>query len=156
MKDLSYGKGYDYDHDADRFSGQNYFRMTWSGNASTSRSTRALKPRSRRASNGGSSFEPSVQAKGDKAGAVEQRAVTADEADIRLDRWFKRHFPTLGHGRLQKLLRTGRVRVDGKRAQANARLAEGHEQLEYRHFPTAMKPSRRRPPSRQDADELRA
>ena len=26
MKDLGYGKGYDYDHDApDRFSGQNYF-----------------------------------------------------------------------------------------------------------------------------------
>ena len=57
--------------------------------------------------------------------AVEQRAVTSDEADIRLDRWFKRHFPSLGHGRLQKLLRTGQVRIDGKRAQANARLAEG-------------------------------
>ena len=57
--------------------------------------------------------------------AVEQRDVRADEADLRLDRWFKRHFPGLAHGRLQKLLRTGQVRVDGKRAQANARLAEG-------------------------------
>ena len=33
---------------------------------------------------------------------------------MRLDRWFKTHFPGLGFGHLQKLLRTGQVRVDGK------------------------------------------
>ncbi|MGI9510866.1 MAG: RluA family pseudouridine synthase [Geminicoccaceae bacterium] len=89
--------------------------------------------------------------------AVEQRAVTADEADIRLDRWFKRHFPALGHGRLQKLLRTGQVRVDGKRAQANARLAEG-QTVRIPPMPDAgsvdLKPSPERKP--QDADDLRA
>jgi len=89
--------------------------------------------------------------------AVEQRAVTSDEADIRLDRWFKRHFPTLGHGRLQKLLRTGQVRIDGKRAQANARLAEG-QTIRIPPLGTAdsadFKPA---PPRRpQDADDLRA
>lgn len=57
--------------------------------------------------------------------AVELRPVADDEADLRLDRWFKRHFPELTHGRLQKLLRTGQVRLDGKRAQANARLEAG-------------------------------
>jgi 23S rRNA pseudouridine955/2504/2580 synthase len=57
--------------------------------------------------------------------AVETRTVSADEADIRLDRWFKRHFPDLGHGHLQKLLRTGQVRVDGKRADAATRLEAG-------------------------------
>ncbi len=57
--------------------------------------------------------------------AVELRPVTVDEADLRLDRWFRRHFPDLAHGRLQKLLRTGQVRVDGKRVQASARLVEG-------------------------------
>jgi 23S rRNA pseudouridine955/2504/2580 synthase len=56
---------------------------------------------------------------------VETRAVAADEAEVRLDRWFRRHFPELGHGRLQKLLRTGQVRIDGRRAQANARLIPG-------------------------------
>src|SRR5262245_20193069 len=56
---------------------------------------------------------------------VETRTVGADEGEVRLDRWFRRHFPELGHGRLQKLLRTGRVRVDGRRAQANARLRPG-------------------------------
>ncbi|MCW2246791.1 23S rRNA pseudouridine955/2504/2580 synthase [Azospirillum fermentarium] len=57
--------------------------------------------------------------------AVETRNVAPDEADIRLDRWFKRHFPEVGHGHLQKLLRTGQVRVDGKRADASTRLAAG-------------------------------
>lgn len=56
---------------------------------------------------------------------VQTRVVAADEADIRLDRWFKRHFPQLGHGHLERLLRTGQVRVDGKRAKANARLEPG-------------------------------
>ncbi len=57
--------------------------------------------------------------------AVELRAVAADEAEIRLDRWFHRHFPDLSHDRLQKLLRTGQVRVDGRRAAASARLRAG-------------------------------
>ncbi|MEM7021843.1 MAG: RluA family pseudouridine synthase [Pseudomonadota bacterium] len=56
---------------------------------------------------------------------VELVTVAAGEAELRLDRWFRRHFPALTHGRLQKLLRTGQVRVDGKRAQANARLSAG-------------------------------
>jgi 23S rRNA pseudouridine955/2504/2580 synthase len=57
--------------------------------------------------------------------AIEQKKVTADEAGMRLDRWFKAHYPGLGFGRLQKLLRTGQVRVDGKRAESNTRIAKG-------------------------------
>jgi 23S rRNA pseudouridine955/2504/2580 synthase len=56
---------------------------------------------------------------------VTTRAVTADEADIRLDRWFRRHYPWLTQGVLQKLCRTGQVRVDGSRAETNTRLAPG-------------------------------
>jgi 23S rRNA pseudouridine955/2504/2580 synthase len=56
---------------------------------------------------------------------VELRTVAAGEAELRLDRWFRRHFPALTHGRLQKLLRTGQVRIDGRRVQAHARLAAG-------------------------------
>ncbi len=58
---------------------------------------------------------------------VQTRTVTAGDADTRLDRWFRRHFPQLTQGALQKMLRTGQVRVDGKRAEANTRLAEGQE-----------------------------
>ncbi len=56
---------------------------------------------------------------------ITTRVIAADEADIRLDRWFKRHFPWLGHGKLEKLLRTGQVRVDGSRAKAATRLEVG-------------------------------
>src|SRR5712671_383063 len=51
--------------------------------------------------------------------------VEADEAGLRLDRWFKRHFPELGHGPLERLLRTGQIRLDGKRAHAGDRLEAG-------------------------------
>jgi len=51
--------------------------------------------------------------------------VGEDEAGLRLDRWFKRHYPALAHGRLEKLLRTGQVRLDGKRVRANARISGG-------------------------------
>ncbi len=44
---------------------------------------------------------------------------------MRLDRWFKAHFPTLAFGHLQKLLRTGQVRVNGARAKTNTRLEPG-------------------------------
>ncbi|WP_310619420.1 RluA family pseudouridine synthase [Flexibacterium corallicola] len=51
--------------------------------------------------------------------------VVRDEGGMRLDRWFKSHYPDLGFGRLQKLLRTGQVRLDGKRAESSTRVIEG-------------------------------
>ena len=57
--------------------------------------------------------------------AVSQKTVDSDEAGMRLDRWFKSHFPGLGFGALQKLLRTGQVRIDGKRAKASQMLEAG-------------------------------
>lgn len=56
---------------------------------------------------------------------VTHHTVTADEDALRLDRWFKKHFPLLGHGALEKLLRTGQIRVDGHRAKAGLRLESG-------------------------------
>ncbi|MEE4211579.1 MAG: RluA family pseudouridine synthase [Parvularcula sp.] len=51
--------------------------------------------------------------------------VSRDEAGMRLDRWFKSHYPQLSHVQLQKLLRKGQVRVDGGRVQASRRLEKG-------------------------------
>jgi len=53
--------------------------------------------------------------------------VTVDGRDgsLRLDRWFKRHYPGLGHGQLERLLRTGQIRVDGKRARSGDRVEPG-------------------------------
>jgi len=56
---------------------------------------------------------------------VTTAAVTDDEADIRLDRWLRRHFPDITQGVIQKLCRTGQIRVDGKRVEAATRLAPG-------------------------------
>jgi 23S rRNA pseudouridine955/2504/2580 synthase len=56
---------------------------------------------------------------------VQTLTVLPEESETRLDRWFKRHFPIVGHGLLEKWLRTGQVRVDGKRAKANQRLEPG-------------------------------
>ena len=60
-----------------------------------------------------------------RAMTVTTEIVTQDEADIRLDRWFRRHFPNLQQSTIQKWCRTGQIRVDGKRADTNTRLEPG-------------------------------
>jgi len=57
--------------------------------------------------------------------AVETRTVDPDAEGMRLDRWFRDQFPDLAFGHLQKLLRSGQVRVDGGRAKTSTRLAAG-------------------------------
>jgi 23S rRNA pseudouridine955/2504/2580 synthase len=59
------------------------------------------------------------------SGPVETIEVKSSEAGVRLDRWFKIHFPEVGYSYLQKLLRTGQIRVDSRRVEANARLEAG-------------------------------
>jgi 23S rRNA pseudouridine955/2504/2580 synthase len=56
---------------------------------------------------------------------VETITVRPEEGAGRLDRWFRRHYPSLSHGHLEKLLRTGQVRVDGKRARAGDPVVPG-------------------------------
>ncbi|WDR03185.1 RluA family pseudouridine synthase [Devosia algicola] len=57
--------------------------------------------------------------------AVQQREVHSDEDGMRLDRWFSLHFPQLGFGRLQKLIRNGEVKVDRSKVATNTRLSPG-------------------------------
>src|SRR3954467_4818467 len=56
---------------------------------------------------------------------VQQITIGEHDGDQRLDRWFKKHFPEINHGRLEKLLRTGQIRLDGKRAKAGDRVEAG-------------------------------
>ncbi len=53
---------------------------------------------------------------------VKRHVVTAEEAGMRLDRWFKVHFPQVTFAYLNKLTRTGQVRVAGARAKTSTRL----------------------------------
>ena len=87
---------------------------------------------------------------------VQLLTVEEDEAELRLDRWFKQHFPGLGHGRLEKLLRTGQVRVDGKRAKAGVRLQPGQQvrvpPAAAAEAPKDAAPAGRRSPQVEDRD----
>ncbi len=56
---------------------------------------------------------------------IQTITVATEDGTLRLDRWFRRHYPQLVHARLEKLLRTGQVRVDGKRAKAGDRVEPG-------------------------------
>ena len=56
---------------------------------------------------------------------VQTLTVEAEEAGMRLDRWFKRRFPGLALSHLAKIARKGEVRVDGKRVETATRVEEG-------------------------------
>lgn len=56
---------------------------------------------------------------------AETLTVTDDEEGMRLDRWFKRRVPALSLSHLNKIVRTGQVRVDGARVKTAHRLATG-------------------------------
>ena len=58
---------------------------------------------------------------------VKRHEVSAEEEGMRLDRWFKVHFPQVTFAYLNKLTRTGQVRVGAGRVKTNARLKSGDE-----------------------------
>jgi 23S rRNA pseudouridine955/2504/2580 synthase len=58
---------------------------------------------------------------------VQTLKIAREEAGMRLDRWFRTHFPDVSYGFLQKLLRSGQVRLDSRRVAAGERLAAGQE-----------------------------
>ena len=56
---------------------------------------------------------------------VQTVVVTADENGMRVDRFFESRFPGLSFSHIQRIIRKGEVRVNGKRAQPKGRLEEG-------------------------------
>src|SRR5947209_3940758 len=52
-------------------------------------------------------------------------AVGADEAGMRLDRFLEARFPGLSFSHIQRIIRKGELRVNGKRAQPKQRLEAG-------------------------------
>ncbi len=88
---------------------------------------------------------------------IEALTVAVDEDGMRLDRWIRRRQPELPLAHLQKIVRTGQVRVDGARVKNSTRLAAG--QTVRVPPPRLGEPSRpapqRRPPSEDDARALR-
>ncbi|HEY8163193.1 MAG TPA: RluA family pseudouridine synthase [Methylocystis sp.] len=62
-----------------------------------------------------------------KGAGVTMAVVSEDEAGMRIDRWFKRRYPSLALSHLAKICRKGEVRVDGKRVETSTRLEEGQK-----------------------------
>lgn len=56
---------------------------------------------------------------------VKNITVKKDDEGIRIDRWFKRHFPDVPFGKLQKKMRKGEIRLDGKRVKGQERVEPG-------------------------------
>ena len=56
---------------------------------------------------------------------VSFETVSPDDGEVRLDRWFHRHYPQLTQGQIQKMIRLKQIKVDGKRAEANQRVTAG-------------------------------
>jgi 23S rRNA pseudouridine955/2504/2580 synthase len=57
--------------------------------------------------------------------AVQTVAVTADESNMRVDRFLEARFPGLSFSHIQRIIRKGELRVNGKRVDAKDRLQAG-------------------------------
>src|SRR5690242_11711591 len=57
--------------------------------------------------------------------AVQTVAVTPDESGMRVDRFLEARFPGLSFSHIQRVIRKGELRVNGKRADSKDRLEEG-------------------------------
>ncbi|MBY0611055.1 MAG: RluA family pseudouridine synthase [Beijerinckiaceae bacterium] len=57
--------------------------------------------------------------------AVTTRTIKPDEDGMRVDRWFKERFPELPFGALQRMIRSGQIRVSGGRIKTSTRLEAG-------------------------------
>jgi 23S rRNA pseudouridine955/2504/2580 synthase len=57
--------------------------------------------------------------------SVQTVTVSPDEANMRVDRFFEARFPGLSFSHIQRIIRKGEVRVNGKRTQPKARLEAG-------------------------------
>ena len=69
--------------------------------------------------------------------------VDSGEEGVRLDRWFKRRWPHLNHVQIQKLTRSGQIRVDGARAKPDTRLSAG-SQVRVPPLPDAPPPGEKK------------
>ena len=59
------------------------------------------------------------------ATGVQKIVVSADESGMRVDRFVEARFPKLAFSHIQRIIRKGELRVDGRRAQPSQRLESG-------------------------------
>ncbi|AMJ60314.1 RluA family pseudouridine synthase [Bosea sp. PAMC 26642] len=84
------------------------------------------------------------------ATGVQQLVVTPDENEMRIDRFLETRFPQLSFGHIQRIVRKGELRVNGKRADSKDRLEEGQT---VRIPPLRLDPQEQRPRSLKADDD---
>src|SRR6266851_8053089 len=84
--------------------------------------------------------------------AVQSVAVSADEAGMRVDRFLEARFPGLSFSHIQRIIRKGELRVNGKRAQPKQRLESGQA---VRVPPLRLDPATPRTPASEADDKTR-
>ena len=77
--------------------------------------------------------------------------VAEAEGESRLDRWLKKRFPQITQGAIEKMCRTGQIRVDGGRVKASTRIAPG-AQVRVPPLPKSDAPATKREVSIADDD----
>jgi 23S rRNA pseudouridine955/2504/2580 synthase len=81
---------------------------------------------------------------------VQNAPVAADESGMRVDRFLEARFPGLSFSHIQRVIRKGEVRVDGKRTQPKNRLETGQT---VRIPPLHLDPPKERRAGGNEADE---
>lgn len=71
--------------------------------------------------------EPEISPALAAATKVQTVTVSPDENGMRVDRFFEARFPGLSFSHIQRIVRKGEVRVDGKRAETKSRLEAGQQ-----------------------------
>ena len=67
--------------------------------------------------------------------------VSVEDGEQRLDRWLKRQFPMVTQGAVEKMCRTGQIRVDGGRVKASTHVVPGNV-VRVPPMPTSEAPPR--------------
>ncbi|MEZ5690601.1 MAG: RluA family pseudouridine synthase [Rickettsiales bacterium] len=73
---------------------------------------------------------------------IVNKLVENDSDNIRLDRWFKRNYPSLNHSSLEKMLRKGEIRLDGNKVKSSTRISGG-QNISYPEFIDKLPPTTR-------------
>ena len=87
--------------------------------------------------------------------SVETVEVTHDDGTARIDRWLRRRYPHLSQGQIEKLIRTGQVRVDGARVKSSDRVSPG-QSVRIPPLPEASERPAQSALSKKDEDFVRS
>src|SRR3954466_15774015 len=84
--------------------------------------------------------------------AVQTVTITPDEANMRVDRFLEARFPGLSFSHIQRIVRKGELRVNGKRVDSKDRLQAGQA---VRIPPLRLDPDKPRSPASEADDKTR-